>query len=90
MESRLSKTESENERLEKMIREKEAKIVESERVAKNLMLKAEEFEDMFIGKMTPIHKAFELRRQKIDSLKNDGSRTTGHCEESSKRPQRGV
>ena len=32
-----------------MIREKEAKIVESERMAKDLMLKAEEFEDMFIG-----------------------------------------
>ena len=38
--------------MERMIREKEAKIVESERVAKDLMLKAEEFEDMFIGKMT--------------------------------------
>ena len=35
-----------------MIGEKEAKIVESERVAKDLMLKAEEFEDMFIGKMS--------------------------------------
>ena len=52
METRLNKTEGENERLERMIREKEAKIVESERVAKDLMLKAEEFEDMFIGKMT--------------------------------------
>ena len=52
LETRLNKTEGENERLERMIREKEAKIVESERVAKDLMLKAEEFEDMFIGKMT--------------------------------------
>lgn len=52
MESRLNKTEGENERLERMIGEKEAKIVESERVAKDLMLKAEEFEDMFIGKMS--------------------------------------
>ena len=40
--------------MERMIREKEAKIVESERVAKDLMLKAEEFEDMFIGKITYI------------------------------------
>ena len=38
-----------------MIREKEAKIVESERVAKDLMLKAGEFEDMFIGEILCAH-----------------------------------
>ena len=32
-----------------MIKEKEAKIIESERAAKDLLVKAEEFEDMFVG-----------------------------------------
>ena len=59
LESRLNKSEGDNERLEKMIREKEAKIVESERMAKDLMLKAEEFEDMFIGES--LHSPFKVR-----------------------------
>jgi hypothetical protein len=46
---RLRSSESENARLEMLIREKEAKIVRSEKVAKDLMSKAEEFEDMFVG-----------------------------------------
>ena len=92
LESRLNKSEGDNERLERMIREKEAKIVESERVAKDLMLKAEEFEDMFIGEILRVHncKKTLMGLSEMVSAMCQLSRTTGNCEESAERPQRGV